>query len=68
LEAFASYEKVNLLMETVYHYASLKHSADEGDSSCADLLIDTSKYNPEEITDIILQELIKKGLIVSSDA
>ena len=37
LEAFASYEKVNLLMETVYHYAGLKHSADEGDSSCADM-------------------------------
>lgn len=44
------------------------YNIDNGDYSCADLLIDTSKYNPEEITDIILQELIKKGLIVSSDA
>lgn len=37
LGALKAYESVNLLLETVYHYASLKHSADEGDSLAADM-------------------------------
>lgn len=37
LGALKAYEKVNLLLETVYHYASLKHSADEGDAKSADM-------------------------------
>lgn len=36
LEAFKAFEAVNLKLETVYHYASLLHSADENDSSATD--------------------------------
>lgn len=35
--AFKAYSDFNLLVETVYHYASLLHSADEGDSKAADM-------------------------------
>ena len=37
LGALKAYEKVNLLMETVYHFASLKHSSDEGDTEASDM-------------------------------
>ena len=37
LSALKAYENVNLLMETVYHFASLKHSSDEGDSQASDM-------------------------------
>ncbi len=36
LAALKTLEKANLSMETVYHYASLQHEADEDDSSAAD--------------------------------
>ena len=36
LEALKALEKVNLKMETVYHYASLQHEADEDDSNATD--------------------------------
>lgn len=36
LEALKAIEKANLQMETVYHYASLQHEADEDDSSATD--------------------------------
>lgn len=36
LESLKALEKVNLTVETVYHYASLLHHADEGDSAAAD--------------------------------
>ncbi|MBC6712466.1 oligoendopeptidase F [Treponema sp. Marseille-Q3903] len=36
LEALKALEKANLKMETVYHYASLQHEADEDDSNATD--------------------------------
>ena len=36
LNALKAIEKANLQMETVYHYASLQHEADEDDSSATD--------------------------------
>lgn len=36
LEALKALEKANLKMETVYHYASLQHEADEDDSKATD--------------------------------
>lgn len=36
LEALKALEEAELRMETVYHYASLQHEADEDDSSAAD--------------------------------
>ena len=36
LEALKALEKANLKMETVYHYASLQHEADEDDSEATD--------------------------------
>ncbi len=36
LEALKAIEKVNLQMETVYHYASLQHEADEDDAKATD--------------------------------
>ncbi len=36
LEALKAIEKVNLKLETVYHYASLQHEADEDDSKATD--------------------------------
>ncbi len=36
LEALKSLEKASLVMETVYHYASLQHEADEDDSQATD--------------------------------
>lgn len=36
LQALKAIEAVNLSMETVYHYASLQHEADEDDSSATD--------------------------------
>lgn len=36
LAALKELEKVNLTMETVYHYASLQHEADEDDTSATD--------------------------------
>ena len=36
LAALKELEKVNLTMETVYHYASLQHEADEDDSKATD--------------------------------
>ncbi len=36
LDALKAYEAVLLKTETVYHYASLQHSADEGDSSATE--------------------------------
>ncbi len=37
LSSLEAYKNAGLLMETVYHYASLRHSADEGDSVAADM-------------------------------
>ena len=37
LEAFGAYEKLLLTLETCYHYASLMHSADEGDSKASEM-------------------------------
>ena len=37
LEAFKELEKAELQAETVYHYASLQHYADEGDTTAADM-------------------------------
>ena len=36
LAAFKEMEAVNLLVETVYHYASLQHEADEDDTAASD--------------------------------
>ncbi|MCR4947819.1 MAG: oligoendopeptidase F [Treponema sp.] len=36
LAALKALEKVNLVMETVYHYASLQHEADEDDTQATD--------------------------------
>ena len=36
LAALKELEKVNLTMETVYHYASLQHEADEDDTAATD--------------------------------
>ena len=36
LEALKALEKANLVMETVYHYASLQHEADEDDTQATD--------------------------------
>ena len=36
LSALKELEKANLLMETVYHYASLQHEADQNDTKAAD--------------------------------
>ena len=36
LSALNELEKANLVMETVYHYASLQHEADEDDSQATD--------------------------------
>ena len=36
LSALKELEKANLTMETVYHYASLQHEADEDDSTATD--------------------------------
>ena len=37
LAALKAFEAVNLQMETVYHFASLQHYADEGDAKAADM-------------------------------
>lgn len=37
LQALKAYEEVLLKVETVYHYASLKHYADEGDSASTEM-------------------------------
>lgn len=39
------------------------YGIDNNDYGFVDLFIDTSKYNPEEIVELILTELEKKGLI-----
>ena len=36
LQALKAIEKANLQIETVYHYASLKHEADEDDTKASD--------------------------------
>ena len=41
------------------------YNIDNDDFSFADLIIDTEQYNPEQIVDMILSALEKKGLIVS---
>lgn len=41
------------------------YNIDNDDFSFADLIIDTEQYNPEQIVDMILAALEKKGLIVS---
>ena len=41
------------------------YNIDNDDFSFADLIIDTDQYNPEQIVDMILSALEKKGLIVS---
>ena len=39
------------------------YNIDNNDYSFADLVIDTAKYNPEQIVELILEELKKRGLI-----
>ena len=39
------------------------YGIDNNDYQFCDLIIDTSKYNPEEIVNIIMQKLLEKGLI-----
>ncbi len=40
------------------------YNIDNTDYSCADVLIDTEQYNPEQITELIIAELIKRNFIV----
>ena len=39
------------------------YKIDNNNYDFVDLIIDTSKYNPEQIVDLILDELQKKGFI-----
>jgi len=39
------------------------YNIDNNEYGFVDLFIDTSKYNPEQIVDLILSELKKKNLI-----
>lgn len=39
------------------------YNIDNNDYQFADLIIDTSKYNPEQIADLVVQELLKRSLI-----
>ena len=39
------------------------YNIDNNDYSFADLVIDTAKYNPEQIVDLIVEELKKRALI-----
>jgi len=41
------------------------YKIDNNDYSFADLIIDTAKYNPEQISELVLAELCKRGLVES---
>ena len=39
------------------------YKIDNNDYSFADLIIDTSKYNPQQIVELILKELENRGFV-----